>query len=70
MVAKKASARGRNRLLTIGEAAAELGVSAATLRNWDRLGKLAARRHPINDYRLYRAADILALKIEIQGEKQ
>ena len=32
--------------LTIGEAAEFLGVSTATLRNWDRSGKLKPRRHP------------------------
>ena len=40
--------------LTIGEAAELLGVSAATLRNWDRNGKLKAHRNPLNQYRLYR----------------
>jgi len=69
MVAKKLSARRRGRLLTIGEAATELDVTAATLRNWDRTGKLKARRHPINGYRLYSTADILALKNEIRGTK-
>jgi len=39
--------------LTVGEAAAFLGVSPSTLRNWDRAGRLKAGRHPINGYRLY-----------------
>jgi excisionase family DNA binding protein len=39
--------------LTVNQAAEHLGVSASTLRNWDRAGKLKARRHPINGYRLY-----------------
>ena len=39
--------------MTVKEAAAFLGVSEATLRRWDRAGKLRARRHPMNDYRLY-----------------
>ena len=43
-------------LLTIGEAATLLGVHPDTLRNWDRSGKLPARRHPINGYRLYSRA--------------
>jgi len=38
--------------LRIKEAAEYLGVSPNTLRNWGRSGKLAERRHPINDYRL------------------
>ena len=40
--------------LTVGEAAKFVGVPAATLRNWDRSGKLKAYRHAINGYRLYR----------------
>lgn len=37
-----------NAYLTVSEAADALGVSASTLRNWDRSGKLKATRHPIN----------------------
>jgi DNA-binding transcriptional MerR regulator len=55
--------------MTVSEAATELGVAAATLRNWDRAGKLKARRHPINRYRLYSFAEILALKNKIRGLK-
>ena len=44
--------------LTIGEAAEFLGVSAATLRNWDRSGKLKPRRHPQNGYRIYLHEDL------------
>jgi len=40
-------------LLTVREAAELLGVSASTIRNWDRSGKLKAIRHPVNNYRLY-----------------
>ena len=40
-------------MLTVGEAAEELGVSVSTLRNWDREGKLVPPRHPMNSYRLY-----------------
>lgn len=39
---------------TIGEAAKYLGVSPATLRNWDKAQKLTAHRNPINNYRLYK----------------
>ena len=46
------------RYLLIKEAAAFLGVSPATLRNWERAGKLAVRRHPINGYRLYDPAQL------------
>lgn len=40
--------------LTVKDAAKYLGVSALTLRNWDKQGKLAAYRHPMNNYRVYR----------------
>lgn len=47
--------------LTVSEAAQILGVCAATLRQWDRTGKLKPVRHPINGYRLYRRTDLDAL---------
>lgn len=40
--------------LQIRAAAAMLGVSMNTLRNWERAGKLVPVRHPMNGYRLYR----------------
>src|SRR4051812_19850130 len=43
---------------TVGEAAEFLGVSTATLRNWDRTGKLKPRRHPQNGYRIYLHDDL------------
>ncbi len=39
--------------LTISEAAEYLGVSANTLRNWGKAGKIVELRHPVNGYRLY-----------------
>jgi excisionase family DNA binding protein len=69
MVGAKVLGQGKDRLLTISQAAIELGVTSATLRNWDRAGKLKAHRHPINGYRLYRSAEILALKKAIRGGK-
>jgi len=47
--------------ITIRQAADMIGVSPATLRNWDRSGKLKAARHPINRYRLYRRQAVQAL---------
>lgn len=53
--------------LTVGEAARFLGVSSATLRNWDKAGKLIPYRHPLNGYRLYLKADLEKL---LQNIKQ
>lgn len=47
--------------LTVGEAAKLFGVCGTTLRNWDKQGKLKAHRNPMNRYRLYERAQILAL---------
>jgi PAS domain S-box-containing protein len=46
---------------TVGEAAEYLGVTPATLRNWDRNGKLKPRRHPQNGYRIYLHEDLEAI---------
>src|SRR3954470_22654106 len=48
-------------VLTISEAADFLGVSTATLRNWERAGKLRPRRHPQNGYRIYLHEDLEAV---------
>jgi excisionase family DNA binding protein len=50
--------------LTVGQAAKYLGVSAWTLRYWDRTGKLKPGRHPLSRYRLYRR-DQLAAVLEL-----
>lgn len=52
--------------LTVGEAAATLGVSRSTLRNWDKAGKLKAYRHPMNDYRLYKRSELEALLEKVE----
>lgn len=44
--------------LKILEAAEFLGVTAQTLRNWDGSGKLKPYRHPLNNYRMYKKADL------------
>ena len=48
----------KKEFLSIKEAAQVLGVSALTLRNWDKSGKFTASRHPINNYRVYKTAEI------------
>ena len=47
--------------LRISEAAEYLGVSPNTLRNWQNAGKIAAHRHPVNGYRLFRREELDAL---------
>jgi len=44
--------------LTVKEAAKQLGVSVMTLHRWDAKGRLKSYRHPINNYRLYKGADL------------
>jgi len=55
--------------LQIKEAAELLGVTRATLRNWERHGKLNPHRHPINRYRLYKREDLEALLQSIYASK-
>ena len=57
-----------NEYLTVKEAAECLGVSASTLRNWDRSGKLRAVRHPANKYRLYRREALESLLRSLRAE--
>jgi len=56
--------------LTISKAARFLGVSPATLRNWDRTGKLKATRHPINGYRLYSTEQLCTLMAELDASDE
>lgn len=50
----------------IKDAAEFLGVSPSTLRNWERAGKIAAYRNPINHYRLFRRPDLERLLADIE----
>ncbi len=58
------------RFLAVKEVSNLLGVTPLTLRNWDKSGKLKALRNPINNYRIYRPADIelFLRKIESKGK--
>jgi len=47
-----------HRGITVKAAAEVLGVSAATLRNWDKKGKLLARRDTHNGYRYYDISEL------------
>lgn len=51
--------------ISLSEAASFLGVSRATLRNWDKDKKLQAERNPVNGYRTYNLNDIVKLKKEL-----
>ena len=58
--------------MRISEAADYLGVSPNTLRNWVNAGKIAAVRHPVNDYRLFKRKDLDALlkKVAVASKKR
>lgn len=53
--------------MTIQEAAKFLGVSALTLRNWDKSGKLPTARHPMSNYRIYKTEDLEKLVRDIEA---
>jgi DNA (cytosine-5)-methyltransferase 1 len=53
--------------LTIKEAAKMLGVTPLTLRNWDKNGKLPTTRHPMSNYRIYKAEDLERLMKGIES---
>lgn len=53
--------------LRISEAAEYLGVSPNTLRNWENAGKIAAHRHPVNGYRLFKQKELDALLRAVQS---
>ena len=55
--------------VTVLEAAEILGVSPSTIRNWDRSGKLKAKRHPFNAYRLYKRSHLENILREITGRR-
>ncbi|MDA8746218.1 helix-turn-helix domain-containing protein [Rubripirellula amarantea] len=56
-------------MMRVGQAAKYLGVSAETLRNWDRAGRLVATRHPVTGYRYYEPKDLEKFLGEIIKER-
>lgn len=56
-----------NQIITVKEASKILGVNPETLRRWDNAGKLKAKRHPMNNYRMYKLNDVEQLKQLIEG---
>jgi len=59
--------RDDDEVLTIKAAAEVLEVSEQTLRRWDKAGKLRAKRHPMNGYRLYPRRQVLELRRQIHS---
>ena len=58
------------KFVTIKQASKMLGVTALTLRNWDNNGKFKASRHPINNYRVYKVADVKKLLSDITSNSE
>ncbi|MCV7230720.1 MerR family DNA-binding transcriptional regulator [Mycolicibacterium komossense] len=58
MQTKHASSGGDR--LSVGEAASLLGVSADTLRRWEKAGRITSLRTPVG-HRRYNRADVEAL---------
>lgn len=56
--------------LRVADAAAYLGVSAQTLRRWDRDGTLPALRRPGSDYRYYRRADLEPFRLQYRRAQE
>src|SRR4051812_42022837 len=54
----------RPEYLTINQAAEYIGVSAQTLRRWDRSGRLKPGRRPGSDYRYYLRSDLEPYRLE------
>ena len=56
--------------LTVAEAAEYLGVSSNTIRNWGQDGKIKEHRHPINNYRLFKAVDLERILKKVDKPKK
>lgn len=54
--------------LKIKDAAALVGVSSMTVRNWDKQEKLKPHRNPINGYRLYKKEELLRVLKSIESD--
>jgi DNA (cytosine-5)-methyltransferase 1 len=51
----------------VREAATLLGVSANTIRNWGADGKLPEYRHPVNNHRLFKRADLESIMDDLEA---
>ena len=52
--------------VTVKEAARILDVAPNTIRAWGEAGKIIQYRHPVNNYRLYKKADLEELLDEVR----
>ncbi len=66
MPTKVKTRRTKDRYLTVSQAADLLAVAPNTVRAWGAAGKLTEYRHPVNNYRLYRLADVERLRKMIE----
>ena len=56
----------REGYLRVKEAAELLGVSPNTVGNWGEAGKIPEYRHPVNNYRLYKKAELERLLRQLE----
>jgi excisionase family DNA binding protein len=70
LVSRRPAVENLRDFLRISEAAEYLGVSPNTLRNWENAGKIAAHRHPVNDYRLFKKEELDALLSQLQEPRE
>lgn len=59
-----------DKYIKVSQAAKLIGVSAETLRRWDKSGKFESIRHPINNYRVYPERNVLSFVEDLQLEFQ
>ncbi|MEU9805486.1 helix-turn-helix domain-containing protein [Mycobacterium sp. NPDC050853] len=62
MQSKHASFSGK--MLSVGEAAATLGISTDTLKRWEKAGRIRSLRTPTN-HRRYRQSEVDELLAEV-----
>lgn len=70
MSSRRMAVENLRNFLQISEAAEYLGVSPNTLRNWENAGKIAAHRHPVNGYRLFKQMELDALLSHLQEPRE
>jgi excisionase family DNA binding protein len=53
-----------SKVLRVGEAAKLLGVTATTLRRWDKSGKLKSKRNMLTGHRYYDREDLKVFMVK------